>query len=102
MNTISDRFAGLDIDAMVEQMDAEEENRPKPIPIEKITEHSAALEAVTAAEEAWRNAIQQRDIALAAHNEGIKLLRVRLQRARDLADQLKPRRPVGRPRLYKR
>lgn len=102
MNTTSDRFAGLDIDAMVEQMEAEEENRPKPVPIEKITEHSMALEAVEAAEKAWREAVQQRDIALAAHNEGIRLLRMRLQRARELADQLKPRRPVGRPRLYKR
>ncbi len=102
MNTTSSNFLdGVDVDALAAQIDAEAETATSVQKAEAV-EYVDALNRLTTAEAEWKQALVDRDVALAAHNEAIKLLRVRLQRARDLADRLKPRRPRGRPPVHKR
>lgn len=101
-NTTSKTFLdNIDVDAFAEQLDVENEAKLHQ-PSNKAVDYVDALSRLTTVEEAWRKAITDRDIALAAHNEGIKLLRLRVQAAREIADALRPRRPRGRPRLTER
>lgn len=91
----------FDIDKAAAELDKKIEAQTI-TPAAPAADYVVAMERFHEANAALKKALADRDIMLASWNEQIRILRLRVDDARKVADSVKVKRPRGRPPLVRR